>query len=125
MKFRSGLKSSNLIEVINSEMKANPSYWNKHYSGNENEIHLALNFSYSDRIRYYWSNSTISKLVKQLIRNLNEVKIPESLLSQFLPVQYQEIRDGKIENNSKSFIISKISEVLSIYHSVTGGIGEE
>jgi D-tagatose-1,6-bisphosphate aldolase subunit GatZ/KbaZ len=125
LKFQKGMQSSELIDVINKEMKANPQYWLKHYSGNENEIHLALNFSYSDRIRYYWTNSTINKTVEQLLGNLEQLKIPESLLSQFFPSQYWQVREGKIENNPKSLILNKISEVLNIYHSATGGVSEK
>ncbi len=121
LKYKSGMQSSNLIEVINNEMKANPKYWKNHYNGNENEIYIAKNFSYSDRVRYYWTNAVISNAVKKLINNLENIRIPESVVSQFLPIQYKELREEKIINSPKSFIISKISEVLSIYNYAVGG----
>ena len=122
LKYRSNLQSSNLIENLNKEMKVNPKYWQNHYSGSENEIYLALNFSYSDRIRYYWTNSTVKHSVNLLIDNLTKLGIPESLVSQFLPNQYSELREGKINNNPKDFIRSKIFEILSVYHFAVGGV---
>jgi len=120
LKYKSKMNPSKLTKVLEIEMNTNPKYWKNHYHGNENEISIARSYSYSDRIRYYWSNTNVDNSVSKLISNLDEITIPESLLNQFLPIQYKELREGKIKNNPKSFIISKISEVLSIYHFATG-----
>lgn len=125
LKYRSEFNPSNLLFVLETEMNANPKYWKNHYHGNENEISIARSFSYSDRIRYYWSNQNVNDSVNRLIGNLNKIDIPESLISQFLPFQYSKLRNGEIKNNAKDFVISKISEVLSIYYSATGGISEK
>ncbi len=121
LKFNNALQASQLIENLNSIMIENPKYWNKHYNGKKSNIYLSMNFSYSDRIRYYWTNTTIDKKVKLLIDNLTKLNIPESLLSQFLPNQYKEVREGKIKNHPNEIIKSKISEVLSVYKYAVGG----
>ncbi len=112
---------SNLRGIIDETMSKNPEHWIKHYRGSEREKRIARIYSYSDRIRYYWTNSDVSGAVSKLIGNLSGIEIPLTLLSQFLPNQYGEIRDGKISNDVEEIIFSKIEEVLSIYQYATGG----
>lgn len=116
---------SNFRKIVEDEMTQNPKYWINHYHGTEAEIGIARLFSYSDRIRYYWSNKNINSSLNVLLNNLDSTNIPESLVSQYLPMQYSELKESKIENNPRSFINSKISRVLSIYQSATGEISEE
>ncbi len=110
---------SNLLSVIKSEMDKSPGNWENYYHGTEDEISLAKYFSYSDRIRYYWNNERISDALSRLFNNLNEKEIPETLLSQYLPVQYQLIVDNEIKKDPRSLVISKITEVISKYHFAT------
>ncbi len=117
--------SSNFREAIDKVMTENPNYWKNHYHGTEKEIELARSFSYSDRIRYYWTNNEVIAIVDKLMSNLNEVEIPNTLISQYLPIQYNLIMNGKIKNNPESLIISKISEVIQIYSIACGGNSEE
>ena len=112
---------SSLRSVIDETMSENPGHWINHYHGSEREKRIARIYSYSDRIRYYWTNPAVSESVSKLIRNLSDIEIPLTLLSQFLPNQYYEIRNGKIQNNVESIIFSKIEEVLNIYQYATGG----
>jgi D-tagatose-1,6-bisphosphate aldolase subunit GatZ/KbaZ len=114
-------KSSNFRSEIDKVMIESPKYWENHYHGTEKEIELARSFSYSDRIRYYWTNEKVIKIVNKLMNNLSEVEIPNTLISQYLPTQYNLIMEGKIKSNPESLIISKISEVLQIYSSACGG----
>ncbi len=114
-------KSSNFRYEIDKIMVENPKYWENHYHGTEKEIELARSFSYSDRIRYYWSNEKVEALTNKMIDNLNEVEIPNTLISQYMPTQYYFVMGNNIENNPESLIISKVSEVLEIYNSACGG----
>jgi D-tagatose-1,6-bisphosphate aldolase subunit GatZ/KbaZ len=114
-------KSSNFRSEIDKVMIESPKYWENHYHGTEKEIELARSFSYSDRIRYYWTNEKVIKIVNKLMNNLSEVEIPNTLISQYLPTQYNLIMENKIKSNPESLIISKISEVLQIYSSACGG----
>ena len=102
-------------------MIENPKYWEKHYCGTEVENKIARNYSYSDRIRYYWSNKKVVLLLDRLISNLNQIEIPDTLISQYLPVQYSLIMENKIKKDPESLILSKITEVLNIYNSACGG----
>ncbi len=124
-KYSNSITPSNFRRIVEDEMIQNPKYWINHYHGTEAEIGIARLFSYSDRIRYYWSNKNINSALNVLLNNLDNTYIPESLVSQYLPIEYSELKENKIENNSESFINSKISRVLSIYQSATRGFNEE
>jgi len=114
-------KNSKLRNTIKSVMNQNPKYWKNHYNGTQNEIEVAKIFSYSDRIRYYWTDTEVKNSLKQLLNNLTENEIPDTLLSQYLPNQYKLVREGKISKMPEDLIISKISEILEIYNSACGG----
>ena len=118
-------KLSNLKNEIDNIMIENPKYWEKHYHGTQKEIKLARAYSYSDRIRYYWADKKVITVLDKLLTNLNEVEIPNTLISQYLPTQYYLIMQNKLKKNPESLIISKITEVLNIYNSACGGIIEK
>ncbi len=120
-KNKKNYKYSNLIETVENEMKSNPQYWKNHYKNELGPENPDLFFSYSDRIRYYWTNATVNNSVNMLLQNLSQVEIPDTLISQFMPVQYNQIREGVTGKKPTDLINSKISEVLSVYHYATGG----
>lgn len=122
---RKGLNSSNLVEVIEETMLENPVYWKNHYHGDYNELAFAFRYSYSDRIRYYWTYPAIKFSLNQLLNNLRDNPIPLTLLSQFLPNQYQAVRDGQIQNAPEELINHKINEVTGIYSEATQMTGTE
>lgn len=118
-------ESSNLKKNIDRIMVEKPIYWNKHYHGTIKEIEIARMYSYSDRIRYYWSDKKVINLLGKMLKNLDEIEIPNTLISQYLPAQYYLIMENKIEKNAESLIMSKVTEILNIYKSACGGIIEE
>ena len=109
---------SNLIEVLEEMMLENPKYWLDYYQGNEEEKKLARKYSLLDRSRYYWNVSEIKKAIEILFKNLNKKRIPLTLISQFMPVQYQGIKEGVIKNNPKELISGNIVRILNRYYSV-------
>lgn len=106
---------SNLVETMEEVMKKQPEFWKSYYFGNSDEQRLARKFSLSDRIRYYWSNPIIKHALHQLLVNLNEHPIPLTLVSQYLPIQYNHIREGKISNDAPSMVSDHIREILDTY----------
>jgi D-tagatose-1,6-bisphosphate aldolase subunit GatZ/KbaZ len=106
---------SKLKSIIEQQMLAMPKYWQAFYSGDDQQQQMYRQYSYSDRVRYYWPNQTISAACDKLIDNLNQVQIPLPLISQFLPLQYQAIREGRLANNPHALIIDKIQLVTRVY----------
>jgi D-tagatose-1,6-bisphosphate aldolase subunit GatZ/KbaZ len=108
-------EQSKLLEKIEQTMVAHPEAWKTYYAGDSKEQALLRRFSYSDRVRYYWHYPEIADSVNRLIGNLSRAKIPESILSLFLPVQYTRVRTGEMADDPTSLIVDKIKEVLRIY----------
>jgi D-tagatose-1,6-bisphosphate aldolase subunit GatZ/KbaZ len=113
-------KLSELVETIEKQMFGNRQYWSAHYQGNEAQLRLATNYSYSDRIRYYWPNTAIQKSLNKLIENLSKHEIPLSILSQYLPLQYEAIREDRLQNKVLDLIYYGIVRILNIYSFATG-----
>ena len=83
---------SNLPQVIEQAMLARPRDWEKHYEGTQEQLRVLRQFSYSDRIRYYWTDPNVQQAVDRLIENLSTLAIPETLISAYLPHQYERLR---------------------------------
>lgn len=108
---------SNLIEVMGEAMLENPKYWVDYYEGTDEEKRLMRKYSFLDRSRYYWNVSEVKKAVEILFENLKKKKIPLTLVSQFMPIQYQKIRDGIIKDDPKELVRDNIVNVLDKYYS--------
>lgn len=116
---------SRILEVLETTMLANPVYWQKYYLGDERARRIARGYSFSDRIRYYWSAPAVKQAFERLRANLNRVSIPLVLLSQYLPDQYRKVRDGRLPNQFDALILDKIQAVLEDYNVACGvRIGE-
>ncbi len=110
---------SNILQIIESTMTENPKYWEKYYTGDNDKIIFSRRYSYSDRIRYYWSNKLVASALSKLISNLIRIKIPLSVISQYLPEEFDAVRDGKIYNHPEDLINHKITKILDIYNFAT------
>jgi D-tagatose-1,6-bisphosphate aldolase subunit GatZ/KbaZ len=108
-------EQSKLLQTVEQTMIANPNAWQSYYQGNLREQQILRRFSYSDRVRYYWHYPEIAASVARLIHNLEATRIPESILSLYLPIQYARVRIGEISNDPTSLIVDKIRDVLRIY----------
>jgi D-tagatose-1,6-bisphosphate aldolase subunit GatZ/KbaZ len=106
---------SNLRDVVETRMLAKPANWRKYYHGDDAQQRVLRLYSYSDRIRYYWSDTEIDAAVRKLMGNLEEHRIPENLLSRYLPEQYRQFRRGDIDGSPMSLVISKVREVIGAY----------
>jgi D-tagatose-1,6-bisphosphate aldolase subunit GatZ/KbaZ len=106
---------SNLIETMEAVMLAHPADWQKYYHGSAEQQKLLRIYSYSDRIRYYWRLPEPEAAVTRLVQNLKQSGIPETLLSQYCPHQYDEIRAGTLQNDPKAIVLSNIRAVLAPY----------
>ena len=107
-------KRSNFKNVLETAMLNSPEHWKNHYFGTLQEQQFYRSYSYSDRCRYYLSNSFVEEAIQCLLGNLQE-QIPLMLLSNYLPRQYQKIREGKLVNCADDIIKDYLFEVLDDY----------
>jgi len=117
---RKDIQLSSLIDIIDREMGANPDHWRRHHQGEGGSAEVMRKYGFSDRIRYYWLNPQISAAVRRLMENLSQYPAPLSLLSQYLPYQYEAVRGCRINNVPAELIRHKIGQVLSLYSAAAG-----
>jgi D-tagatose-1,6-bisphosphate aldolase subunit GatZ/KbaZ len=108
---------SHLRETVDRVMREQPEHWQAYYSGDDAALRVARDFSYSDRIRYYWPQTDVRGAIERLIANLSGHAVPLSLLSQYLPDQARAVRDGSLtaEPSPHELIRHKILTVLDDY----------
>jgi D-tagatose-1,6-bisphosphate aldolase subunit GatZ/KbaZ len=117
---RKSLKPSRVREVLDRAMLRKPVYWRSYYHGNESLLRLARAYSYSDRCRYYWHEPAVQTEIKRLLHNLKRHSVPLTLVSQFLPQEYEAIRGREIEHRPEAIIRYHIQQVLRIYGTACG-----
>ena len=106
---------SNLVEVVERRMLAEPKYWESYYEGNLYEQRTARRYSYSDRLRYYWADPEVDAARLTLLENLDRTGVPLPLISQFLPGQYDRIRAGQLEPVPQALVIDRIRDAIRPY----------
>ena len=112
---KTGVELSRVREVLEDAMLANPVHWRNHYHGDAGEQRFARKYSFSDRSRYYWPVPEVQSALARLLDNLEANPIPLTTLSQFMPEQYREVRQGRLANQPQAIIQSKITSVLDDY----------
>ena len=110
-----GKRQETLAATIERVMTAEPKNWQKYYHGSDSEQRIQRHFSYSDRVRYYWPHPEIDTAVKTLFALLEDVEIPETLISQYLRASYQSVRTGKIEPRAKALALDAVDLTLNDY----------
>lgn len=111
---------SQVREALESAMLQNPAHWQKHYGGDAQAQKFARFYSFSDRIRYYWNTPAVQQAVERLMANLGQKPLPLTLLSQYLPRQYEKIRNGQLGNQPDTLLLDRVMEVLDGYESACG-----
>lgn len=106
---------SQLPEVVEQVMVARPGYWEKYYAGDESARRIARRYSFSDRVRYYWPVPEITAAQQRLFTNLERTGLPLPLLSQFLPDQYDRVRQGNLDLTPHACAVDRVRDVLRRY----------
>lgn len=102
-------------QVLEQVMLENPQNWKKHYHGDEKQLKLARKYSFSDRARYYMGQEPVAAAMEELFDNLRNYEIPMNMLHQYMPLQYQRVRDGKLEKDPRELAIDGIVEFMRDY----------
>jgi len=106
---------SGLLSVIEHRMQEEPGYWEGYYPGGPAARRLLRRYSYSDRIRYYWSYPDVDDARERLFSNLAARRIPETLLSQYLPRQYERVRHSVLDSGPEALVFDRIQDTLEDY----------
>jgi D-tagatose-1,6-bisphosphate aldolase subunit GatZ/KbaZ len=106
---------SRLPAVVEARMLALPEQWAGYYTGSAEEQALARRYSYSDRMRYYWSDPEIEAGVATLLEGLADRGIPDPLVSAYLPAQYRRVRAGELPRSPRALVVDRVRDVLRTY----------
>ena len=110
-----GIWMSDFGNTLETAMLKNPSHWKKYYHGNGVDQRLARTFSYSDRARYYLPDPVVNASIERLLNSLSETIIPNTLISQYMPIQYTKVRQGTLSANARSLLIDRIGNCIDDY----------
>ena len=111
---------SRLREALDQAMLREPAFWRSYYKGDESQLRISRAYSYSDRCRYYWHEISVQAEIERLIENLTARSVPLTLISQYLPLEYEAIRAEQIENQPGAIIRYHIQLVLRSYATACG-----
>lgn len=109
-------RRANFIGTLEKIMLENPENWQKHYRGSDEEKRIARKYSYSDRCRYYFSLPEIKAAINKLLENFSDIEIPAGMLRQFMPRQYQRVRDGLLKPEARMLVKDCITAVADDYN---------
>jgi D-tagatose-1,6-bisphosphate aldolase subunit GatZ/KbaZ len=93
-----------------------PGYWQRYYHSQGHALAIDLQYSLSDRIRYYWPDPAIERARQKLFDNLRAEPPPIPLVSQFLPHALHALRNGFATRDPLSLAMAHIGAVLDDYH---------
>lgn len=99
-----------------ARMQAEPKHWRKYYQATGGALDLQLQYSLSDRIRYYWPDPEIAAAQERLFANLREAPAPLPLVSQHLPFAYAAVRAGRATLDPADLVMAHIGATLDAYH---------
>ncbi len=107
---------SDLKAIITRRMSENDGYWRDYYHGPESETALLRIFSYSDRIRYYWTDPEIAEALDKLIANLNGADVSETIVSQY----FTGLEFGDVPTDPDALISSHVQRCVTRYNKAAG-----
>lgn len=107
--------NSNFQSILEQTMQEHPHNWEKHYRGNSQQLYISRKYSYSDRCRYYLNEPLVNQSINKLINNINQLQIPMTLLSQYMPRQYESVRAGNISLTAELLIMDRIGDCIDNY----------
>lgn len=107
-------RSARLKAVVLDTMRERPGYWRGYYA-DAAHTEIDLQFSLSDRIRYYWPDPDVQRACNAMLANLDREPPPLTLLSQYLPEQYAAIRAGRLAPTTDALLRDGVTALLRQY----------
>lgn len=107
--------AQSLAAAMERVMLADPSHWRSHYHGGAAEVRVLRHYSYSDRIRYYWPDQAATAAVTALLARLETIRIPQTLISQYLPRLYGRVAAGRLGADAAALLAQPVRDVLRAY----------
>ena len=101
--------------ALEAAMLRDPRHWASHYKGKPERQAYLRHFSYSDRLRYYWTDPSVERAMSQLMVVLSDGRLPLTLISQYFPQHARSVSGGLILATAVSLIRASVQLALEPY----------
>jgi len=108
-------RAAGVRATLLATMHADPRHWRKYYHATGHALELELQYSLSDRIRYYWPAPAVVASLERLAASFASRRPPLALLHQYLPGAYEPVRSGALSPRLDELVIHHVREVLAQY----------
>lgn len=108
-------RASGFRRVALERMSAEPRNWAKYYHSTGADLQFDLQYSLSDRIRYYWPDPSIAAAQNRMFANLTDNPPPMALISQYLPAANAALRNADQPSSPTNLVIAHIAATLEAY----------
>jgi D-tagatose-1,6-bisphosphate aldolase subunit GatZ/KbaZ len=107
--------ASGFRSIALERMMADPRHWAKYYHSQGAALRFDLQYSLSDRIRYYWPDPSITAAQDRMFANLTDNTPPMALISQYLPAANAALREAGLPSNPTNLVLAHIGVTLEVY----------
>lgn len=104
--------SPRLPQIIEDQMRANPSHWKSHYDQNSTAL---WHFGYADRIRYYWPTPAVQTGVADLLSAIDDLSPPLHIFEEFFSTEVIKRADGLASSQALSLGRAMVQSALIPY----------
>jgi D-tagatose-1,6-bisphosphate aldolase subunit GatZ/KbaZ len=101
--------------ALEQAMLSDPSSWRDHYRGDADHVAWLRHFSYSDRLRYYWTVPAVMAEVEALFARLDARDWPLPLVSQYLPALHERLAESAAKPTCSGVAIAAVRRALAPY----------
>ncbi|MDR7191665.1 D-tagatose-bisphosphate aldolase, class II, non-catalytic subunit [Luteimonas terrae] len=109
-------RRANLRDTALARLRAAPDYWQRYYHSSGDALAIDLQYSLSDRIRYYWPDPAIEQACTRLFANLRDTPPPMPLIGQYLPQALRTLRADHAPLDPAALVMAHIATTLDDYH---------
>lgn len=106
--------------TLEDAMCRNPAHWTSHYGGDVQHQAYLRHFSFSDRLRYYWTEPMVEQSVTRLFEFLDARELPLPLISQYFPQHWAAVAVGDITPKAAALCIATVQKALAPYADACG-----
>ena len=106
--------------TLEGAMMRNPAHWVSHYGGNTQQQAYLRHFSFSDRVRYYWTDPAVAQAIACLFDFLDATALPLPLVSQHFPQHWLAIADGRVAPKATDLCIATVQKAFAPYADACG-----
>ena len=108
-------RSSNVRTTLLQAMRSDPKHWRRYYHGSGRTLELQLQYSLSDRIRYYWPAPAVVAALERLTASFDSGPPPLELLHRYLPGAFEAVRHDGLAPRLEELVIHHVRAVLAQY----------